>query len=556
MLASAVGASLSLLIACWSASAAGVAGSSASPSLPLPTPVALPSLPLLAPTATPTPASCPTPLPLPILPTPTACAKVVPSPGPGSTPARSPSSSAALPAGPAGAASSSAAQPGSASTGGVSLASIQSSGLLQLLGLLGTPPNVGVETPTLEHFGNLPSAAAATTPPSPPRSTPSHRLTGARVQLPLALWLATLLGLLSALALFFLGRRAGRPRLSRRAGIATVPLLIALVVGAIATAPGRAGPLVAQRFVGRVASAAVVPVVRVPQPAVEAVSDEATTPGGALLAQLTTFESLVASDESQIGILSGLVASQAPATQQRGPFGDGADPATTIHHVAASLEATLQQEYALLVSAAGDPTQVQGLVQATAGKPAAVRQAVNYDVQAVEAQLAQEAAITRAAQGSPGGGAVAPTTLLAPLDGPITQPFGPTALAFEPAMTFNGVTYPHFHTGIDIAGALDTPVRAAADGVVAIAGAETDSSGRLVGYGNYVVIAHAGRMITLYGHLDQLLVHVGQVVHAGDVIGLEGSSGNSTGPHLHFEVRVADLLTDPTRYLGAQLAAR
>jgi murein DD-endopeptidase MepM/ murein hydrolase activator NlpD len=76
-----------------------------------------------------------------------------------------------------------------------------------------------------------------------------------------------------------------------------------------------------------------------------------------------------------------------------------------------------------------------------------------------------------------------------------------------------------------------------------------------VGYGNYIVIAHAGRMITLYGHLDQLLVHVGQVVHAGQVIGLEGSTGNSTGPHLHFELHVAGLLTDPAKYLRSQLAA-
>jgi murein DD-endopeptidase MepM/ murein hydrolase activator NlpD len=91
--------------------------------------------------------------------------------------------------------------------------------------------------------------------------------------------------------------------------------------------------------------------------------------------------------------------------------------------------------------------------------------------------------------------------------------------------------------------------------VVALAGAETDNQGRLVGYGNYVVIAHGGQMVTLYGHLDRMLVHVGQAVHAGDVIGQEGSSGNSTGPHLHFEVRIAGLLSDPARYLGAQLKA-
>jgi murein DD-endopeptidase MepM/ murein hydrolase activator NlpD len=89
--------------------------------------------------------------------------------------------------------------------------------------------------------------------------------------------------------------------------------------------------------------------------------------------------------------------------------------------------------------------------------------------------------------------------------------------------------------------------------LVVIAGSSTDTHGRLVGYGNYVVIAHAGRMVTLYGHLDKLLVHAGQAVRAGDVIGLEGSTGYSTGPHLHFEVRIAGLLTDPMSYLANRL---
>ncbi len=222
----------------------------------------------------------------------------------------------------------------------------------------------------------------------------------------------------------------------------------------------------------------------------------------------------------------------------------------------ASLEWTLQQEYTFYLNAARSPAQAKALVAAAAGKSPAVRNAVSYNVQAVEAQLAQEAAITQAAQGAPGSIVAAPGSgLLAPLSAPISQPFGPSALAFEPAVTFNGITYPHFHTGIDIAGPLDAPIHAAADGVVAIAGTEVDNQGHAVGYGNYIVIAHAGRMITLYGHLDQLLVHVGQVVHAGQVIGLEGSTGNSTGPHLHFELHVAGLLTDPAKYLRSQLAA-
>ena len=135
------------------------------------------------------------------------------------------------------------------------------------------------------------------------------------------------------------------------------------------------------------------------------------------------------------------------------------------------------------------------------------------------------------------------------MSGVITQGFGPSGLAIEPAVTLAGITYPHFHTGLDIASVYGTPVAAAADGVVALAGAETDGQGHLVGYGNYVVIAHGGGVVTLYGHLERELVQPGQVVRAGTPIGLEGTSGNSTGPHVHFELRIRGVPTDPTGYL-------
>ncbi len=185
-----------------------------------------------------------------------------------------------------------------------------------------------------------------------------------------------------------------------------------------------------------------------------------------------------------------------------------------------------------------------------------MRDVIVYDLAAVETQLTQEAAIKSAQQSALAGTGPAPTSLLAPEVGTITQGFGPTDFAMEPSLTFDGVTYPHFHTGVDIAAPLDTPVAAAADGVVVIAGSSTDLQGNLIGYGNYIVIAHAGKLVTLYGHLDKLLVHAGQTVHAGDVIGLEGSTGNSTGPHLHFEVHLAGLLVNPMQYLGTQLHAQ
>ena len=123
----------------------------------------------------------------------------------------------------------------------------------------------------------------------------------------------------------------------------------------------------------------------------------------------------------------------------------------------------------------------------------------------------------------------------------ITQPFGPSELVLEPPMG----SFPHFHTGIDIAARLGTSVTAAAVGIV-VAVAHTQ-----VGYGNYVIVAHGGGIMTLYGHLLETDVKVGDLVARGQRVGLEGTSGMSTGPHLHFELRVNEQVTDPMPYLPA-----
>ena len=98
------------------------------------------------------------------------------------------------------------------------------------------------------------------------------------------------------------------------------------------------------------------------------------------------------------------------------------------------------------------------------------------------------------------------------------------------------------HTGMDLAVPMGTPVRAALPGTVRVA--KYDSS-----YGYYVTIGHENGLITLYAHNSRLLVSPGQTVQAGDVISLSGSTGRSTGPHLHFEVRINGERTNPRYYL-------
>jgi murein DD-endopeptidase MepM/ murein hydrolase activator NlpD len=129
--------------------------------------------------------------------------------------------------------------------------------------------------------------------------------------------------------------------------------------------------------------------------------------------------------------------------------------------------------------------------------------------------------------------------LLRPTPGIETQAFGCTNFGLEPA---TNACPGGFHSGVDLADPTGTPIRAAADG---IAYPLPDYQF----YGNHVLVQHVGGLSTLYAHLVRINVGWGQTVKRGDLIGWVGSTGNSTGPHLHFEVRFAGVPVDPVPYL-------
>ena len=126
-----------------------------------------------------------------------------------------------------------------------------------------------------------------------------------------------------------------------------------------------------------------------------------------------------------------------------------------------------------------------------------------------------------------------------PVEGQVTGSFG------ERIDPFNGEGA--FHSGVDIASSYGHPIVAPADGVVTF----TDSMG---GYGKTIMIDHGNGISTRYGHLSGFAVTAGQRVQRGDVVGYVGESGRSTGPHLHYEVRINDTPVNPYKYLRMTLA--
>lgn len=117
-----------------------------------------------------------------------------------------------------------------------------------------------------------------------------------------------------------------------------------------------------------------------------------------------------------------------------------------------------------------------------------------------------------------------------PVNGPITSPFCESR------------SWESCHPGIDIAVPIGTPIRAADGGTVRLAGPAG-------GYGNYTCVQHTATLSSCYGHQSKIMVSVGQHVSQGQIIGLSGNTGFSTGPHLHFEARINGGVVNPMNYL-------
>ena len=179
----------------------------------------------------------------------------------------------------------------------------------------------------------------------------------------------------------------------------------------------------------------------------------------------------------------------------------------------------------LLVAVVGAQPTLVGAKEPVADTPAVITVSKASDALGAPIALRSSAAVASAASG------LAPVIGGRPLTSlSLTSPFG---MRRHP--TLGGE---RMHSGVDLAAPAGSPVYATAGGVVSFA----NWSG---GYGLLVIVDHGGQLETRFGHLSQLMVSRGQSVVQGQVLGLVGSTGRSTGPHLHYEVRRGRLAVNP-----------
>lgn len=222
------------------------------------------------------------------------------------------------------------------------------------------------------------------------------------------------------------------------------------------------------------------------------------------------------------------------------------------------LSAREQAEDALNAESEQVAAEVAELQKQLAAEQAAAATAAAKATQAAKATAAAKAA--QAAAATAAAKANQPTPTPKPSTGGTTSnskgwvwPYPGDRTVYSPyGMRYHPIYHTYrFHSGVDLGGDYGNPIVAATDGVVllvrnAYEGSNTGGSG----YGNYIVISHADGISTLYGHLKNTLVKVGQSVKAGDKIATCGSTGTSTGPHLHFEVMINGKTVNPVPYIS------
>jgi murein DD-endopeptidase MepM/ murein hydrolase activator NlpD len=258
----------------------------------------------------------------------------------------------------------------------------------------------------------------------------------------------------------------------------------------------------------------------------------------AFLVSASTFDEIIDSVEllSRIGRQDQRIARQVEkaradaAAERRATIGTKRLQAATVSVIAARTDEARVARDQLAVDRDRLAT-VQSLKSSALTDTRETREEYLREVEALAAQSAALAAAIRNAQedaGSTGTGQPSAAGLIWPCDGVVVSGFG--------------MRWGRMHEGIDIGCAYGAANRAAAGGTVIY-------SGWLGGYGNLVVVDHGNGLSTAYAHASTLLVSVGQAVGQGETVSLVGSTGNSSGPHLHFEVRVNGQAVEPLLYL-------
>jgi murein DD-endopeptidase MepM/ murein hydrolase activator NlpD len=276
--------------------------------------------------------------------------------------------------------------------------------------------------------------------------------------------------------------------------------------------------------------------------AVNAYMGEPTARGATRLVQLDTQRAIAAAHgyleallEAQHDEVEQFQARQRELVEFEAAVGAARDQAKAqrdvVAHRTAGVEAARADQAAARNAVLAQERRQEGLVENVRARKAEFA----AQIAALQAESNSITAFLRSVQAGQGPPISGAGTFSSPIPGAaITSRFGPR-------------THPIFgdvrvHTGMDFRAATGTPVRAAGDGVIVWAGARG-------GYGNCVIIDHGHSLATLYGHLSSIGVGVGRRVSAGQIIGRAGSTGYSTGPHLHFEVRNRGVPVDPLGYL-------